>query len=174
MCVAAVAVRKWVDAAYQLELPSLPGSSSSHRDGVATTAGAVLSLSATGAAAPRLSPKQLNDRLRQHTQRCTVCSNVLAGLKTKLQRAQAAAAACVAGLMGLVGSVVLPQLVAAISGVSQQAAAAAPAAGSSLGAVGVAAVLLGVGTVVAMAAAKSTAELIDRFVYVEFTHSDNH
>jgi hypothetical protein len=100
---------------------------------------------------------------------------VLAGLKVKLQRAQAAAAACLAALMGLLGSVVLPRLIAALSGA--QHAAADPvgaAAGSSLGAVGIAAALVGVGAVVSMAVAKSTTELIARFEYVPFSHAANH
>jgi hypothetical protein len=79
--------------------------------------------------------------------------------------------------MGLLSSVVLPRLIALLSGAQQAAAAAEPvgaAAGSSLGAVGVAAVLVGVGAVVSMAVAKSTTELIARFEYVPFTHADNH
>jgi len=169
------AVRRWADQAYQLPLPGGFNRSSSSTG--SPTAGSVLSLSAAAAAGPRLTARQLNDRLQQHTQHCTECSKVLAGLKAKLQRAQVAAAACLAGLMGLLGSVVLPRIVAAVAGVQQAAAAATgaeAAAGSSLGAVAVAAALMGVGAVLSLAVARSTAALIQRFEYVEFTHADNH
>lgn len=174
------AVRRWADAAYKLQLPARPASSSSNGDCATTAAGDVFSLSAATAAGPRMSPQQCNDRLRQHTQHCTVCSKALAGLKTKLWRAQAAAAACLAGLMGLVGSVLLPRLIPVLSGAQQAAAAAGSAAvvtaaaGISSGPVGVAAALVGVGALVAVAVARSTAALIQRFEYVEFSHADNH
>jgi hypothetical protein len=87
--------------------------------------------------------------------------------------------------MGLLGAAVLPYAIAVLTG-SQNAAAAAVVQGSTAaaasgtavaggaGALGVAALVLGLVGLLAVAVARSTAELITRFEYVEFSHADNH
>lgn len=161
--------RKWATEALKLPIPSSTGSNGA---AAGPTAAQLFSLSAEAAAAsPRATAPQINDRLRQHTQHCVVCQQAMRELQLKLKIAQAAAAAMAAGLIGLIAAVVLPALV-------PMAAAAAAAAGTGSGVawgpVAAVAAVLGAGAAAAAAVGRSTAKVLEQFVYVEFSHATNH
>jgi hypothetical protein len=173
LCRTLLAARKWATEALKLHVPD----SSSTAADAAPTAAQLFSLSAeTAAARPVPSPATINDRLAQHTQHCVICQAALKQLQFKLKVAQAAAVALLAGLVGLLSAVVLPaavsKLTAALTGATAAAGGVA-AAGLAWGPVAAAAAVLGAGAAVAAAVAKSTAQLVEQFVYVEFSHAHN-
>jgi hypothetical protein len=163
-CIAcAAAGRRWADAALQQQLdPTDPSS---------PTAASVFTL--LKPPGQRATKQQINDRLNQHTKHCSICQKALQALQQKMQTAQKAAAALAAACIGVLAGAVLPQLVAAVAaaGAAQSGAAAAvlPA-----GAAAVFAMLLGLGAAVAAAVAAAAAKEVDQFVYVEYSHADNH
>jgi hypothetical protein len=157
--------RRWADAALQQPLnPADPSS---------PTAASVFTL--TQPPAQRATKQQINDRLNQHTKHCSICQKALQALQQKMQRAQKAAAALAAACIGVLAGAVLPQIIAAaVAAGAVQPTAAAGVAGWHAGAAAVLAALLGVGAAVAAAVAAAAAKEVEQFVYVEYSHADNH
>eukprot|EP00883_Tetradesmus_obliquus_P015685 jgi/Sobl393_1/8841/SZX73315.1 len=152
---AIIAGRRWADAALQQPLnPADPSS---------PTAASAFTL--TKPPAKRATKQQINDRMNQHTKHCSICQRALQALQRKVQAAQKAAAALAAACIGVLAGAVLPQLVAAL---------AAGVAGFPAGAAAVLAVVLGVGAAVAKAVGDAAAKEVEQFVYVEYSHADNH
>ncbi|KAF6253987.1 hypothetical protein COO60DRAFT_1703552 [Scenedesmus sp. NREL 46B-D3] len=165
---AIIAGRRWADAALQQQLnPADPAS---------PTAASVITL--TKPPVQRATKQQINDRLNQHTRHCSICQKALQALQHKVQTAQNAAAALAAACIGVLAGAVLPQLAAAVAAGAEQSGAAAEAAvgvaGLPAGAAVVLAVLLGLGAAVARVVAAAAAKEVEQFVYVEYSHADNH
>lgn len=168
--------RKWATEALKLHVPDAVSSSSRSNGAAAVpTAAQLFSLSGEAAAAsPAPSPQTINDRFKQHTQHCVICQKALKQLQLKLRVAQVTAAAMLAGLIGLLSAVVLPGLVSKVTAALTGSISAAAAAGAvAWGPVAAAAAVLAAGAAVAAAVAKSTAQLVEQFVYVEFSHAHN-
>jgi uncharacterized paraquat-inducible protein A len=172
------AARKWATEALKLQVPdaAAPGhSNGTSGPSSAPTAAQLFSLSReTAAASPAPTPQHINNRLKQHTEHCIICQKALKQLQFKLKVAQAAAAALAAGLIGLLSAVVLPVIVSKLAAIAAKPTAAA-AAGTAVawGPLGVAAAVLAVGAAAALSVAASTAQLVQQFVYVEFSHAHN-
>jgi len=157
VCCALCAARRWLNSAVQQ--PLSPSSAVKAADVICTPR-----------EARQLTKKEINDRFQQHTQHCTICQKAMKKFERMAQVAAACAVALGAAVVALLSGVWLPLWLSSAGG--NGAAAGAAAASSSV--CSWLTVLCGVGAAAAAAVARFAGTKMQQFVYVEYSHADNH
>eukprot|EP00775_Hariotina_reticulata_P012636 gene12636-12765_t len=149
-----VAARRWLTGALQQPLSS--SSTMKAADVICNPKGA-----------RQLTKQEINDRFQQHTQHCTICQQAMKRFERMAQVAKVVAVALGAAAVALLSGILLPLWVSS-AGTNGAAAAAAASVCSWL------TVVCGAGSAAASAVARFAGSKMQQFVYVEYSHADNH